>query len=152
MMQHRKQLQQTWNWLWGWGLPSVSSKIALGHKLCQKMPQSDDLVIANRSAKFIVTGVPRVAQHLAGTTVLVSNAKPNIPLWWRDGGHHWPFSAVWWYFYCWIVNNIHKRFSVGYLFVSYFSNKLSTVLFKPLPSSALNRSIARWSGEPPHII
>ena len=42
MMQHSKQLQQTWNWLWGWGLPSVSSKIALGHKLCQKMPQSDD--------------------------------------------------------------------------------------------------------------
>ena len=44
------------------------------------------------------------------------------------------------------MNNLHKRFSVGYLFVSYFSNKLSTVSFRPLPSSALNRSIARWLG------
>ena len=31
-------------------------------------------------------------------------------------------------------------------FVSYFKNKLSTGLFRPLPSSALNCPIARWLG------
>ena len=120
----------------------------MGLSLCRKMPQCDHYVFPNGVAKLIVTGVPSVAQQLAGTTGLSEHkAQGALSLILRQSQliFFWISDEM----YRWIPEHVTKkgRWNFNTLVCCWFH--VSSKLNQQLPNSSLVvclASSARWAG------